>query len=39
MKIFRLELDGSGDDIVVDFRDEGDGTLLDELDRILAEDK
>lgn len=39
MKIFRLELDGSGDDIVVDFRDEGEGTLLDELDRILAEDK
>lgn len=38
MKIFRLELEGMGDSIVVDFRDGGEGNILDELDRRLTED-
>lgn len=38
MKIFRLTLRGAGENIVVDFRDPGEGTLLDQLDRILAKD-
>lgn len=38
-KIFRLELSiGTDDDIIIDSRDDGEGTLLDELDRVLAED-
>lgn len=39
MKIFRLTLRGAGEDIVVDFRDEGEGTLLDQLERIFAKEK
>jgi len=39
MKIFRLTLRGAGPDIAVDFRDEGEGNLLDALDRILTRDK
>lgn len=37
MKIFSLHLNGMGEDITIDFRDKGEGNLLDALDRILAE--
>lgn len=39
MKIFNLTLSGAGEDIVIDFRDEGEGNLLDQLERIFAKDK
>lgn len=38
MKIFSLHLEGLGEPITIDFRQPGEGNLLDELDRILAKD-
>jgi hypothetical protein len=38
MKVFRCSLEGAGDEIVADFRDNGEGTILDELDRRLRRD-
>jgi hypothetical protein len=38
-KINRLELSvGGDDDIIIDTKTDGEGTILDELDRVLAED-
>ena len=35
MKIFCIEAHGLGRDFVADFRDEGEGSILDELQRRL----
>lgn len=38
MKIFRLEVRGMGENIELDFRDEGDESLIEALDKILKAD-